>query len=352
LNLKKNDSKAPRGTRLQPKNRFASTFYESEEIPQEEHERKTEFIEDKSASIITCNESPDIGYEASVNPYRGCEHGCIYCYARPTHEYLGFSCGLDFETKILVKKDAAKLLRKELSKPGYKPQILSMSGVTDPYQPIESKLKITRACLEVLAEFRHPVCIVTKNSLVLRDLDILKELARFDAVSVSISISTLDDKLKKILEPRTTPPSERLKVVQKLAAEKIPVNVLVSPVIPAITDHEMPAILKAASEMGAGGAYYSVIRLPHGVAVLFEEWLAKWFPERKEKVLARIKSLHGGKIYDSRFFKRLTGEGIWADQIRRLFCVSCRKFKIPERQVELNLSAFRQPGLDRQMELF
>lgn len=350
--MKKNDSKAPRGTRLQPKNRFCSTFYEPEEISQEEHEKRTEFIEDKSASIITCNESPDIGYEASVNPYRGCEHGCIYCYARPTHEYLGFSCGLDFETKILVKKDAAKLLRKELSKPGYKPQILAMSGVTDPYQPIESKLKITRECLEVLAEFRHPVCIVTKNSLVLRDLDILKELAKFNAVSVSISIATLDDNLKKILEPRTTPPSERMKTIQRLSAEGIPVNVLVSPVIPAITDHEMPAIIKAASEAGVNGAYYSVIRLPHGVADLFEDWLERWFPDRKEKVINRITSLHGGKIYDSRFFKRLTGEGIWAEQIRRIFHVSCRKFKIPERQIDLNISAFLKPKTPEQMELF
>lgn len=350
--MKKNDSKAPRGTRLQPKNRFCSTFYEPEEIPQEEHQKQTEFIEDKSVSIVTCNDSPDIGYEASLNPYRGCEHGCVYCYARPTHEYLGFSCGLDFETKILVKKNAAELLKKTLSKPGYKPQVLAMSGVTDPYQPIEAKLKITRACLEVLAEFRHPVCIVTKNSLILRDLDLLKKLAKFNAVSVSISITTLDNNLKKILEPRTTPPLERFNTIQKLSASGIPVNVLVSPVIPAITDHEIPMILKMAAEAGASGAYYSVIRLPYGVASLFEEWLSKWFPDRKDKVLGRIQSLHGGKIYDGRFFKRLTGEGMWAEQIRHLFQVSCRKFKIPERQIELNLSAFIQPDSRKQMELF
>jgi len=345
--LNKNDFNAPRGTKLQPKNRFSQFLYEgSDEYNENESPRKTELISDISKTIITHNESPDIGYEASLNPYRGCEHGCIYCYARPMHEYFGYSCGLDFETKILVKHNAPELLKKEILTPGYKPTVLSLSSATDPYQPIEQQFQLTRKCLEVLAQYRHPVCIVTKNALILRDIDLLKELAKYKAVSVSIFITTLDPELKKILEPRTTPPEARISTIRKLSNEGIPVNLLVAPIIPALTDNEIPQILKEAANVGATEAYYSILRLPYGVAELFEDWLNRWFPMRKEKILNCLKSLHGGKIYDPQFFRRLTGEGVWAEHIRRLFEVSCRKYNLNNRSCEVCLSAFAP---DRQM---
>lgn len=350
--MKKQDYNAPRGTFRQPKNRFSNYFYEKyEDYEEDKKSQNTEFIIDDSKSIITYNDSPDIGYEASLNPYRGCEHGCVYCYARPGHEYLGFSCGLDFESKIIVKQNAPELLIKEISALEYKPTVLALSGVTDPYQPAEQQFQITRKCLEVLAEFCHPVCIVTKNALILRDIDLLKHLAKYRAVSVSISISTLNPELKKILEPRTTPPESRLSTIEKLANSGIPVNILVSPVIPGLTDHEIPSIIKRASEAGASGAYYSVLRLPYGVADLFINWLDQWFPERKEKIINRICSMHGGKIYDPQFFRRLTGSGVWAEHIRRLFEVSCRKFNLRERQIELCPAAFKKP-FPQQMDLF
>jgi DNA repair photolyase len=350
--LKKNDYNAPRGTRLQPKNRFIGSFYEKcDEYEEQKKNQNTTFINDDSQSIITYNDSPDIGYDASLNPYRGCEHGCVYCYARPTHEYFGLSCGLDFETRIFVKNKAPELLKKEISSPNYKPSVLALSGVTDPYQPAEQQFNITRRCLETLVQFRHPVCIVTKNALVLRDIDLLKHLSKYNAVSVSISISTLDSKLKMILEPRTTLPEMRLDTVEKLSAAGIPTSVLVSPVIPGLTDHEIPMIIKAAAQAGATAAFYSILRLPYGVADLFEDWLQRWFPDRKEKILNRIRSLHNGKVYDPRFFRRLTGCGIWADQIRRLFEVSCRKFNLKQRHIDLSCSEFKKV-FPQQMNLF
>lgn len=345
--MNKNDSNAPRGTGLQPKNRFSRFLYEHcDEYNENESPRKTELISDNSKSVITHNESPDIGYEASLNPYRGCEHGCIYCYARPMHECFGYSCGLDFETKILVKHNAPELLKKEILAPGYKPTVLSLSSATDPYQPIEQQFQLTRKCLEVLAQYRHPVCIVTKNALILRDIDLLKELAKFKSISVSISITTLDPELKKILEPRTTPPETRISTIRKLSSEGIPVNVLVAPIIPALTDNEIPQILKEAANAGATEAYYSILRLPYGVAELFEDWLNRWFPLRKEKILHRIKSLHGGKIYDPQFFRRLTGEGACAEHIKRLFEILCRKYNLNNHSRDVCLSAFSP---DRQM---
>src|SRR5439155_16898176 len=233
----------------------------------------TQFFRDSSRSIIARNDSPDVGFEASINPYRGCEHGCAYCYARPTHEYLGFSAGLDFESKIMVKEDAPELLEAELSSPKWKPQVVVMSGVTDPYQPVEQKLKLTRRCLEVLARFRNPVAIITKNHLVTRDADISRELAANDAAAVNVSVTSLDPKLHRVLEPRTSAPQSRLDAIAHLHAEDIPVSVMVSPVIPGLTDHEVPAILKACAEAGAQFAGYTVIRLPWAVAPLFERWL-------------------------------------------------------------------------------
>src|SRR5256886_9784699 len=249
--------------------------------------RATQYFQDRTKTIVARNQSPDVGFEASINPYRGCEHGCIYCFARPTHEYLGFSAGLDFESRIVVKNDAPRLLEAELSSPKWKPQVLMMSGVTDCYQPVERNLRITRGCLEVLARFRNPVGILTKNRLVTRDIDILSELVRHRAAAVNLSITTLDPKLQRILEPRTSPPAARLDAVAQLCAAKIPVGVMVAPVIPGINDHEVPSIVEACAKAGAQFAGYVLLRLPWAVAPLFEHWLDEHFPERKAKVLER-----------------------------------------------------------------
>jgi len=265
------------------------------------------------------------------------------CYARPTHEYLGLSAGLDFESKILVKQDAPELLRKELSSPRWNPLVLSMSGVTDPYQPVERRLRITRRCLEVLAEFRNPVVIVTKNYLVTRDIDLLSELARYDAAAVAVSLTTLDDDLRRIMEPRTSRPARRLAAVEKLAASGIPVGVMTAPVIPGLNDHELPALLSAAAETGASFAAYVPVRLPYAVRPLFEDWLARHFPERKEKVLNRIRSMRGGELNDARFGSRMRGEGLFAQHIAQLFSISCRRSGMREgRFPKLSTAAFRR----------
>src|SRR6201993_2471318 len=243
--------------------------------------RPTQYFRDGTRTIITRNTSPDVGFETSLNPYRGCEHGCIYCYARPTHEYLGFSAGLDFESKIMVKTKAPELLRAELESPRWHPQTLVMSGVTDPYQPIERKLRITRGCLEVLAKFRNPVAIITKNHLVTRDVDLLCELAAHDAVAVNISVTSLDPKLQKVLEPRTSSPQARLDAIRQLRSAGIPTGVMVAPIIPGLTDHEVPKILEACAKAGAQFAAYTIVRLPWAVAPLFEHWLDEHFPDPK-----------------------------------------------------------------------
>jgi DNA repair photolyase len=267
------------------------------------------------------------------------------CYARPTHEYLGLSAGLDFESKILVKQDAPELLRKELSSPRWEPEVLSMSGVTDPYQPVEKRLGVTRRCLEVLAEFRNPVVIVTKNYLVTRDVDLLCELARHDAAAVAVSLTTLDDGLRRVMEPRTSRPARRLAAVEKLAASGIPVGVMTAPVIPGLNDHELPALLSAAAEAGATFAAYVPVRLPYAVRPLFEDWLERHYPERKEKVLGRIRSMRGGELNDPRFGSRMRGEGIFARHIAQLFSISCRRAGIGEgRFPRLSTAAFRRDG--------
>src|SRR5262245_25350326 len=254
-----------RGAAENPPNRFEKIILEPdpEWYDPDEPVPPTQFFKDRSSTIISYNDSPDVGFEASVNPYRGCEHGCIYCYARPFHEFLGFSSGLDFETKIMVKEDAPELLRRELAAPKWKPKVIALSGVTDCYQPIERKLKLTRRCLEVLAEFRNPVGIVTKNLLVTRDVDVLGELARYGAAAVFVSVTTLDPALRKVMEPRTSPPASRLSTIETLAQAGIPVGVLVAPVIPALTDHELPGILAAAAKAGARFAGYVLLRLPY-----------------------------------------------------------------------------------------
>ena len=342
-----------RGAISNPPNRFEKLHLEPDADwnPEEDPAPRTQFFKDRTSTIIAYNDSPDVGFEASINPYRGCEHGCIYCYARPFHEYLGFSSGLDFETKIMVKEDAPKLLREELSSKKWQPKVIGISGVTDCYQPIERRLKLTRACLEVLAKFRNPVAIITKNNLVTRDIDVLSELARFQAVAVFISVTTLDADLRKIMEPRTSPPAARVSAIKALSQAGIPTGVLVAPVIPGLTDHEMPSIIAAAAEAGARFAGHVTLRLPHAVAPLFEQWLAKHLPLKQEKILNRIRSLRNGKLYDSKFGDRMRGKGIFADQIDSLFDAACRKAGILDNRPNLSIASFRRPGAD-QLSLF
>jgi DNA repair photolyase len=331
-----------RGTSRNPGNRFERLHltWESGEEP----EPTTEFLIDRTESILTTNDSPDIGFDRSVNPYRGCEHGCIYCYARPTHEYLGFSAGLDFESRILVKSAAPSLLRRELHAPHWRPQVVALAGVTDPYQPVERKLCLTRRCLEVLVEVRNPVAIVTKNHLVTRDIDLLTELAAVGAVQVSISITTLDRRLQRVMEPRTSIPERRLAAVEQLARNAIPVAVLVAPVIPGLTDHEIPGILKAARDHGAWSCRYQLLRLPHGVKDLFEDWLRRSFPLRAGRVLNRIREVRSGNLSDSRFHRRMSGEGVYARQIEQLFRRTREKLGFRPSLPELSCAAFRRNG--------
>lgn len=334
-----------RGAPSNPASRFATVTAERFEDydPSEDPAPRTQFISDASATIITYNDSPDIGFNASINVYRGCEHGCAYCYARPTHEYLGFSPGLDFETKIVVKYDAPELLRHELSSPKWKPQVIAMSGVTDCYQPAERKLQLTRRCLEVLAEFRNPVAIVTKNHLVTRDVDLLAELARFKAVAVYISITTLDAELTPKLEPRASLPQMRLAAINTLHAAGVPVGVLAAPMIPGLNDHELPSIIAAAASAGAQFAGFVPLRLPFAVKDIFSDWLARHYPDRKENVLNRVRSMHGGKLNNSEFGSRMRGEGVFAEQLSQLFHVAARKAGLGEGD-ELSTASFRRPG--------
>jgi len=339
-----------RGASWSPANRFEKLHVDLNDLDvvdadpeiEERPRRGTQYFNDGTKSIITRNNSPDVGFETSLNPYRGCEHGCIYCYARPTHEYLGFSAGLDFESKIMVKTNAPELLRAELESPRWRPQTLVMSGVTDPYQPIERKLCITRSCLEVLAKFRNPVAIITKNRLVARDIDLLRDLAAYSAAAVNISVTSLDSNLQRVLEPRTSSPQARLDTIGQLRGAGIPTGVMVAPIIPGLTDHEVPRILDTCVKAGAQFAAYTIVRLPWAVAPLFEHWLEEHFPERKGKVLARIRNLRGNRLNNSQWHMRMTGEGIFAEQIASLFKVSCHRAGIGERP-KLSSASFQRP---------
>jgi DNA repair photolyase len=334
-----------RGASRNPPNRFERLTLERDTDwdPEQDPLPRTVFLRDHSRSIITFNDSPDIPFEASINPYRGCEHGCSYCYARPTHEYLGFSAGLDFESRIMVKENAPELLRRELSSRKWTPRELAISGVTDCYQPVERRLKLTRRCLAVLAEFRNPVSIVTKNFLVTRDLDLLRELAAHRAVRVSLSINSLDSELARRLEPRASSPRQRLAAVQMLAEAGVPVGVLVAPVIPALNEPEVPAVLQAAKAAGAAWAGTEVLRLPLAVAPIFADWLTRTVPGKKDKILGRIRAMRGGQLNDPRFGTRMRGEGIFADQIAQMFKVARRRAGIPEEAPELSVADFRRP---------
>ncbi len=334
-----------RGAASNPANRFEKLHLEADpdnevEIPSAP---QTQFLKDKTVSILSHTDSPDVGFDTGINPYRGCEHGCIYCFARPSHEYLGMSAGVDFETKIMVKENAAELLCKELSSPKWKPRVIAMSANTDCYQPVERKLRITRGCLEVLAECRNPVVIITKNFLVTRDLDLLQELAKHQAVAVMISVTSLNSDLTRVLEPRTSMPQQRLAAIAKLADAGIPVGVLAAPVIPALTDHELLKIIERATEAGAQFAGYNIVRLPFAVKDLFEQWLTAHFPDKKENVLNRIRSLRDGKLNDPNFGSRMKGEGIFADQIKQTFAIACRKAGIEGKSPSLSIDSFRGP---------
>jgi DNA repair photolyase len=333
-----------RGAVTNPPNRFERLYYERDpEADPNEVRVETHFYDDPTKAILARNDSPDVGFEYSVNPYRGCEHGCVYCFARPTHEYLGFSSGLDFETRIMVKRDAPRLLREALMKKSWEPQVIAISGVTDPYQPMERKLALTRGCLEVLRDLRNPVSIITKNALVARDGDLLEELASHSAASVNFSITTLDPDLARTMEPRTSTPALKLQAMQELASRGVPVGVMIAPVIPAINDHEIPAILKAARAAGADRAGYILVRLPHQLKSIFEAWLEEHYPDRKDRVLNRLREMRGGKLYDPTWEKRLEGEGLLAEQLASFFEIARRKAGYPEERSRLSTAAFRRP---------
>lgn len=342
-----------RGAAFNPPNRFERLHVEPdpEAEPEEQPHPRTQFFHDATESLLTKNDSPDVGFTYGLNPYRGCEHGCAYCYARPYHEYLGWGSGLDFETKILVKLRAPALLRHELSARKWQPQTIAMSGVTDCYQPAERHFRLSRACLEVCAELRHPIAIITKNALITRDRDVLAALARFNAVAVNLSITTLDAELGGEMEPRASRPAARLRAVRELAAAGIPVGVMVAPVIPGLTDHELPAILEAAAAAGATRAGYVVLRLPFSVKDVFDRWLEDHTPTKKARILDRVRALRGGKLYDNRWSARMNGEGVFAEQLRTLFEVAARRAGLNQTTLALSTAHFRRPG-GEQLTLF
>jgi DNA repair photolyase len=332
-----------RGARFNPANRFEPHHFVEDPAALDEEELRqvrTEYFTDHTRSILARNDSPDTGFTFSINPYRGCEHGCVYCYARPSHEYLGFSAGLDFETKILVKENAPELLSEAFQKPSWKPQIVALSGNTDCYQPLERRLEITRGCLEVFLRHRNPVVIITKNHLVTRDLDILEEMARYNLVRVALSVTTLRADLVSVMEPRTSRPAHRLQAIEELSSRGVPVAVNVAPVIPGLTDEEIPQILKAASERGAKNASYIIVRLPGPVKDLFLDWLKRELPDRSQKVIHRLEELRGPRLTDSRFGLRMRGEGEWAEMISNLFSVSCRKLGLNVEHTPLSTENF------------
>jgi DNA repair photolyase len=303
----------------------------------------TQVIEERVGRILAGNDSPDIGFDLSINPYRGCEHGCIYCYARPTHSYLNLSPGLDFETRIVAKVNAAERLREALCARGYTPAMLNIGSVTDAYQPAERRLRITRGVIEVLAEARHPFSIITKSSLVERDLDLIAPMAAEQMAAVYVSITTLDTRLARRLEPRATAPERRLRTIEALARAGVPVGVSVSPVIPFLNEPELERILEAARAAGAGSAFSIVLRLPWEVNPLFQQWLEQHVPERAARIMARVREMRGGRDNDARFGTRMTGQGVWAQLLRQRFDKACARLGLNRERRALDLSRFRPP---------
>ncbi|MGR9134610.1 PA0069 family radical SAM protein [Rhizobium leguminosarum] len=341
------DRRRGRGAGLNPTGRFEALQRETvddgwqtwEELPP----FKTEVQVEKPRTAITRNESPDIPFDRSINPYRGCEHGCIYCFARPTHAYMGLSAGLDFETKLFAKPDAAKLLERELAKPGYKVRVIAIGTNTDPYQPIEKEWRIMRGILEVLNKANHPVSIVTKSAMILRDLDILQEMAAKYLVRVGISVTTLDRKLARTMEPRAATPPRRLETIRTLAEAGVQTAVMAAPLIPALNDHELERILESAKAAGAAEASYVILRLPLEVSPLFRDWLLQHYPDRYRHVMSLVRSMRGGKDYDAEFGKRMKGAGPYAWQIARRFEMAARRFGLTRRSVPLRDDLFVPP---------
>lgn len=346
-----------RGAQSNPHNRFAprqSLDFDDGwwREPDEDRRPATEVFVDHSKTIISTNRSPDVPFRQSLNPYRGCEHGCIYCFARPSHEYLDLSLGQDFETKLFFKPQAVDQLETFLQRPGYRCEPIALGINTDAYQPLEKSKQLTRQLLETLLRYRHPVSLVTKGSLILRDLDLLQELAKLNLVSVMLSVTTLDDELKRIMEPRAASPGTRLKVISRLRENGVPVGVLAAPVIPFINDHELEKILRACADHGADQAGYVLLRLPHQIKTLFNDWLETHFPERRERVLNTMKDLHGGQLYRSEFGTRMQGQGIYAQLIRNRFHMAREKYGlVNESRRELRTDLFHVPGTAEQYSL-
>jgi DNA repair photolyase len=341
------DRRRGRGAGLNPGGRFEPSRHESfddgwqslEDLPP----FKTEVQIEKPRTAITRNTSPDIPFDRSINPYRGCEHGCIYCFARPTHAYMGLSAGLDFETKLFAKPDAAKLLQRELAKPGYTPRVIAIGTNTDPYQPIEKEWRIMRQILEVLNQANHPVSVVTKSAMVMRDIDILTDLALKNLVRVSLSVTTLDRKLARTMEPRASTPTRRLEAIRALTQAGIPASVLVAPIIPALNDHEMERILDSAKAAGALEAGYVMLRLPLEVSPLFRDWLLQNYPDRYRHVMSLVREMRGGKDYDAEFGKRMKGAGPYAWQISRRFELATKRLGLTRRSIKLRDDLFVPP---------
>jgi DNA repair photolyase len=347
-----------RGANLNPPNRFERLHVEPFDGHWEEDRTvETEFLVDTSRTILAKNDSPDLDFTYSINPYRGCEHGCVYCYARPSHEYLGFSAGIEFESKILVKPDAPALLEDSFRKKSWQPQVIAFSGNTDPYQPVERKLQLTRRCLEVFLKYRNPVEIVTKNFLITRDLDILRELASLNLVHVLISITSLDSELVRAMEPRTSTPAKRLEAIEILADNKIPVGVNAAPIIPGLNDEALPSILEEASARGATSAGYILVKLPGEVKSIFLDWLHRELPERESKIVNRLREVRGGKLSDSRFGTRMRGEGKVAETIENLFRLACKRYHLNGRIIKLSTEHFLRTlctatPQEQQLEIF
>ena len=326
-----------RGAGFNPANQYQRFHYAETHLPETVD---TKVYRDSSDSILAKNQSPDVPFTYSLNPYRGCEHGCIYCYARPSHEYLGFSSGVDFESRIVVKENAPRLLKQRLQKSNWDPQPICLSGNTDPYQPLEQQLELTRGCLKVFERFKNPVSVITKNHRITRDLDLLSRLAEQNLVRVRISVTTLDRELARIMEPRTSPPKKRLDAMKKLSSAGVSVGINAAPVIPGLTDHELPNLLEAGAEAGAKFANYIIVRLPGSVEELFLEWLEQNLPDRKNKILNQIRSIRNGKLSESRFGKRMKGEGTFGEFLEQIFQKQCRRLGLNERLDELTTEAF------------
>ncbi|WFU09664.1 PA0069 family radical SAM protein [Rhizobium sp. CB3090] len=341
------DRRRGRGAGLNPSGRFEplkrEIFDDGWQTLEELPPFKTEVQVEKPRTAITRNDSPDISFDRSINPYRGCEHGCIYCFARPTHAYMGLSAGLDFESKLFAKPDAARLLERELAKPGYKPRVIAIGTNTDPYQPIEKEWRIMRQILEVLNKANHPVAIVTKSALVMRDIDILKEMAAKNLVRVGISVTTLDRKLARTMEPRAATPQRRLEAIRALSEAGIQTAVMVAPIIPALNDHEIERILDASKAAGAIEASYVILRLPLEVSPLFRDWLLQNYPDRYRHVMSLIRSMRGGKDYDAEFDKRMKGAGPYAWQISRRFEMAIKRLELTRRSIALRDDLFVPP---------